>query len=110
MPTRSPEHHVIDQVQLARIQELFHGLIRSRAREGGLEVPADLPEILNLPVNADARWFPVPGMAGGFSYRLVIRGTHVALTTESWSRLAEGSGMRHRITPTQVILQDAGFV
>ena len=50
-PTRlSPNEH-----QLARIRELFHGLIRSRAREGGIPEPKGLPRLDDLVVDAEDR-------------------------------------------------------
>lgn len=106
-PTRlSPDEH-----QLVRIRELFHGLIRSRAREGGIPAPKSLPRLDDLVVDAaKPMWFPVPGMYGGFSYRLENRGGRLHLVTESWSRVVGGSGMRHRITATEVILEEEGFV
>ena len=100
-----------DPVALAQIQEHFHGLIRSRAREGGLPMPRHLPSLHDLRVDeAEPRWFAVPGMYGGFSFRLQAHANHPQLVTESWSRVADGSGMRHTITPTQVILDEQGFV
>ena len=106
-PTRlSPREH-----QLVRIRELFHGLIRSRAREGGIPEPNALPRLDDLVVDAaEPTWFPVPGMHGGFSYRLENRSGRLQLIAESWSRVVGGSGMRHRITPTEVILVEEGFV
>ena len=105
---------VEDQVEpseLAPIQELFHGLIRARAREGGLDVPSDLPELhVGLLRETEPRWFAVPGMTGGFAYRLSRDDGDVRLTAESWSRVVGGSGMRHLVTATQVILLERGFV
>ena len=100
----------VDDRDLARIRELFHGLIRSRAREGRLPVPRRLPAINALKPGDEPKWFAVPGMYGGFSYRLLVQGKDVQLVTESWCRVVHGSGMRHVITPTQVILQEKGFV
>jgi hypothetical protein len=97
-------------VALARICELFHGLIRSRAREGGIPVPRDLPSLDDLVLDDPERaWFPVPGMYGGFAYRLQTRGDSLQLAADSWSRVVGGSGMRHVITPTEVILEEEGF-
>lgn len=99
-----------DRVELYRIRELFHGLIRSRAREGQLPMPRKLPTLRDLGVDAEPEWFPVDGMYGGFSYRLVRLSTGLQLKVESWSRIADGSGMRHRITSTEVVLEEEGFV
>jgi len=95
---------------LERIEELFHGLIRSRIREGHLAVPATLPSLNDLVQDSEPAWFPVPGMAGGFQYQLQLRSGALSLVAESWSRVAGGSGMRHVITPTQVVLEAQGFV
>ena len=55
-------------------------------------------------------WFAVPGMYGGFSYRLEKAGVEPKLITESWSRVVDGSGQRHEITPTRSRLVEEGFV
>lgn len=105
----SPE----EAVERARIQELFHGVIRSRCREGRFDAPRRLPRLLKVPIaesDADAIWFPVPGMYGGFNYRLERRGNALQLVAESWCRVADGSGMRHVITATQALLVEQGFV
>ncbi|MFG2295905.1 ankyrin repeat domain-containing protein [Streptomyces sp. NPDC048603] len=51
-------------------------------------------------------YFPVPGMYGGFSWEL----DGAALVVESWSRVAGGSGRRHRVTPEATELIAEGFV
>lgn len=114
IPTDPPRHataaECFDERELGRIEELFHGLIRSRMREGNLPVPNPLPSIFTLTPGDDPAWFPIAGMCGGFAYRLVTRGHELQLIAESWSRVADGSGMRHVITPTQVVLDAEGFV
>jgi hypothetical protein len=119
MPTSAPDpqpntelgQDELEPIALARIQELFHGLIRSRARESGIPVPKRLPTLARIRAGeAEPRWFAVPGMYGGFAYRLHMRGGGPQLITESWSRVVGGSGMRHVITPTQVILEEEGMV
>lgn len=91
----------------ARIQVLFHGLIRSRAIEGRLPIPRRLPSLATLPLDeSEPRWYPVPGMYGGFAYHLERRGHLLSLTTNSWCRVAEGSERRHTITAEQVVLVD----
>ena len=97
--------------ELLRIQELFHGLIRSRVREGRLEIPAALPAVTEeLLGESSPRWFAVPGMYGGFRYQLIRNDSGLELTSESWCRVVGGSGMRHSITKDEVILREAGFV
>ncbi len=94
-----------------RIQELFRGVIMSRVREGRLEVPRHMPRLSrNMLREKEVRWFPVPGMAGGFAYRMFLRGDVLELVAESWSRMADGSGMRHRITEKAALLEAEGFV
>lgn len=102
--------NTVDIRSLSQIRELFHGLIRSRCREGGLAVPRQLPAIDALKPGDEPEWFAVPGMYGGFAYRLVEEGKDVRLIAESWCRVVGGSGMRHVITPTQVVLEEEGFV
>ena len=92
------------------MEELFHGLIRSRAREGALPMPESLPSLSALQLGAEPSWFPVPGMYGGFSYRLEQRDSGPVLVADSWCRVVSGSGMRHVITPTSVTLEEEGFV
>jgi len=55
-------------------------------------------------------WFPVPGMYGGFSYRLVSIGVDAKLVSESWCRVVDGSGQRHEITSEGGRLVEEGFV
>ena len=108
--SESEHDYSTDRVELYRIRELFHGLIRSRAREGEVPMPRKLPTLRDLGVGDEPEWFPVDGMYGGFSYRLLRRNGKLELLVESWSRVVEGSGMRHRVTSTQVLLEEAGFV
>ena len=96
---------------LWRIQELFRGVIMSRVREGRLAVPRHLPRLSRSMLREkEARWFPIPGMAGGFAYRMSLSGDVLELVAESWSRMAGGSGMRHRITEKAALLEAEGFV
>lgn len=55
-------------------------------------------------------WFPVPGMYGGFSYRLESIGVDAKLMAESWGRVVGGSGQRHEITSEGSRLVEEGFV
>jgi hypothetical protein len=101
----------IPERDLLQVQELFHGLIRSRAREGGIPVPPKLPElaITSQSTSEDGEWFPVPGMYGGFSYRFEMEG-ELRLIASSWCRVAGGSGRRHAITTKEILLLEEGFV
>ena len=98
--------------QLASIQARFHEVIRHRAvDEGGLALEVDLPVLSADPRDyAERLWFSVPGMYGGFAYQLVMEGDTPVLLTESWCRVAEGSGQAHRITESATELVAEGFV
>jgi hypothetical protein len=93
----------------ARIQELFHGLIRSRCREGEIAVPDALPSLSRLALRKQ-RYFAVPGMYGGFSYELQEHDGTLSLVAESWCRIADGSERRHVVTEEQVLLTEEGCV
>ena len=96
---------------LLKMQAHFHTVIRGRAeqliKEHGLRLP-ELEPLLELDV--PKMWFAVPGMAGGFSYRLKAGGVRPKLVSESWCRIVGGSGQRHEITPGGSQLVDEGFV
>ncbi|SDB20299.1 hypothetical protein [Belnapia rosea] len=97
---------------LLRIQSHFHDVIRGRAadlvREHGLRLP-ELEPVLEFD-GPRQFWFVVPGMHGGFGYRLDADGVGAALAVESWCRVVEGSGQRHEITSEGSRLVDEGFV
>jgi hypothetical protein len=96
---------------LSLIQRHFHHVIVGR--EGGLveRHRLRLPELEPL-LELDGRktWFAVPGMYGGFSYWLTGAGTDATLISESWSRIAGGSGQRHEITAAGSRMVEEGFV
>ena len=96
---------------LLKIQAHFQAVIRRRAETEVQEHSLRLPELEPLLEFEDIRvWFPVPGMYGGFAYRLVADGVEAKLVSESWSRVVEGSGERHEITSAGSRLVDKGFV
>jgi len=100
-----------DPLQLASIQELFHGLVRAVSLKYEIAISLRLPELSVLTEFDDRTlWFPIPGMYGGFNIWLEQEDGQSALIAESWCRVVDGSGMRHRITPTQIILVEEGFV
>jgi hypothetical protein len=68
------------------------------------------PLDLQMLEEKERRWFPIPGMYGGFAYQLRRRRGELVLVTESWSRVADGSGQRHVVTSGAVILEAEGFV
>lgn len=69
----------------------------------GLRLP-ELDVLTELP-EPDV-WFAVPGMYGGL--HLVLQGQELAV--ESWWRVVEGSGQRHRITSKGTVLTGSRFV
>jgi hypothetical protein len=96
---------------LAALQEHLHAVIRGRAepmiREYALRLP-ELEVLLELPT--PGLRFPVPGMYGGFGIRLDAIDGDSVLVVESWSRIVDGSGQRHVISPHGSLLVGEGFV
>jgi len=96
---------------LCAIERHFHALIRQRAGtlidEHGLQLP-NLSELLGA--SESKAWFPIPGMYGGFRYWLEGQGADTRLITESWCRIADGSGQRHEVTVAGSRLVEEGFV
>lgn len=102
-----------DQATIQAIQNHFHALIRERSRGLADEHGLALPEIVSLFSTRDPKqraWLPVPGMYGGFTYWAAGSGPAARLMVESWSRVVEGSGQRHEVTPSGYRLIDEGFV
>ena len=96
---------------LLKIQLNFHNVICGRAVEFGTIHDLRLPELEPLlEFDKIKFWFAVPGMSGGFSYWLDSEGVGAKLLTESWCRVAEGSGQRHGITCAGSTLIEEGFV
>jgi len=96
---------------LLKIQSHFHEVIRGRIDrelpDHGLRLP-ELEPLLEL--DRPQMWFPVPGMYGGFSYRLESPGVEAKLISESWCRVVGGSGQRHEIASEGNRLVEEGFV
>jgi hypothetical protein len=96
---------------LLKIQEHFHAVIQGRAKNEVQQHALRLPELEPLLEFDDLRvWFAVPGMYGGFRYRLEVEGVEAKLVSESWSRVVQGSGERHEITSAGSKLVEKGFV
>jgi hypothetical protein len=96
---------------LLKIQSHFHGVIRGRIDRELLDLGLRLPELEPLlELDRPQMWFPVPGMTGGFSYRLESTGVEAKLVSESWRRVVGGSGQRHEITSEGSCLIEEGFV
>lgn len=81
---------------MSRIEAHFHALIRERA--GELATGQTLPGISGETLGFRKRWFPVPGMYGGFAYSLSGEDDSLVLMVQSWSRVVAGSEQTHRIT------------
>jgi endonuclease/exonuclease/phosphatase family metal-dependent hydrolase len=100
------------------IQQLtsqFHLLIRSRLIElmPRLESILPLPNVQTILASTEEApgWFPVPGLYGGFAFRLCGAGSaDPRLKVSSWSRVMSGSTTEHDVTPKGWILtsQDDG--
>jgi hypothetical protein len=94
----------VEPERLARIQELFHGLIRSVMLVFKVSLQMRLPQLSVLTEGYDlAVWFPIPGMYGGFHFWLDTWDGNAVLISESWCRIS-GEVMCHRITPFEVVL------
>ena len=96
---------------LLKIQAHFHAVIRERANRFVEECALRLPELEPLlELEEPQIWFAVPGMYGGFKFRLETPGVDAKVISESWCRVAEVSGQRHEITSSGSKLVDEGFV
>jgi hypothetical protein len=103
--------HTVPLGVLSKIQAHFHAVIRGRIDEPLPDHHLRLPELEPLlELEQPRMWFPVPGMYGGFSYRLDRAGVEALLVSESWCRVVDGSGQRHEITSTGSRLVEEGFV
>ena len=101
----------VPAADLAEIQWHFHDIIRGRVGKAVQKEALRLPELEVLRELSPPRlWFPVPGMYGGFSFRLDRVEEDAVLVTESWSRVAGGSGQRHLVTRHGSVLVAEGFV
>ena len=103
--------HVVPHGILLKIQGHFHAVILERINKPHHELGLRLPELEPLLELEDPQmWFAVPGMYGGFRYRLESTGVKAKLVSESWCRVSEGSGRRHEITSAGSKLVASGFV
>ena len=95
---------------LAAVQTNFHAVIAGRVGTLIDESDLMLPQLAPmLEVTEPEWWFPVPGMYGGFSYRLERDGPNAMIVSESWCRVVGGSGERHEIDAAGSRLVDSGF-
>ena len=103
-------HHVPLDV-LARIERHLNEVIRGRAAQMVAEEALRLPELEPLlELELPTIYLLVPGMYGGFHYTLEADGPCARLVTESWCRVAGGSGQRHVITAAGFEMVAEGFV
>ena len=94
------------------IQEYFHELILERNKYNDsflADKNKELPKIANQ-IQEKEEWYAVPGMYGGFAYQLTEKNGGPLLVSESWCRIAGGSGQRHEITVNGCVLTEEGFV
>jgi hypothetical protein len=104
-------YHDVPSSALQALQKSFHKVIRARAKRLVDEHSLRLPDLEVLVELEEPRmWFPVPGMYGGFHFWLEAGGTEPVLISESWCRVADGSGQRHEVRCESSILVDEGFV
>jgi len=105
---------IISENDIAIIQSYFHQLIIERAKTGWNCIEFLENENKELPLlsneNKKSAWFPVPGMYGGFKYKLFVKNGKPVLVTSSWSRVVGGSGQKHEITVNGCTLLEEGFV
>lgn len=97
--------------QRAKLRTRFHKLIRQRAGNLIKKHRLQLPQLVGLESDPkNPSWFPVPGMYGGFKFWLIYEDDQPVIISESWCRVVEGSGQRHRITTDSIELVESGFV
>lgn len=105
--------------ELLLIQQRLHQLIIRRATNFKLdhflnledkELPT-IDDILDSETDDlfEAKWFPIPGMYGGFAYRLMPGKDIITLEASSWSRVCGGSGEKHHVTSVETKLIEKGF-
>jgi hypothetical protein len=94
-----PRRDDVPETVLAAIQERFHEVILGRAGSLVRDQELRLPE-LEVLLESEKVWFPVPGMYGGFSFRLEPAGADTRLVSDSWCRIVGGSEQRHVVTAT----------
>lgn len=99
--------HPLPAETMRSMQRHFHALIHERAGDLITDQRLRLPELETLTEQRNpASWFTVPGMYGGFSYRL----EQAQLIVESWFRVVGGSGQRHVVDEHGARLVAEGFV
>lgn len=101
VPLEPVKKHSVPNGVLLKIEYNFHAIIRARLEQDlpdrNLELRLPQLEPL-LELDRPEMWFPVPGMYGGFRYRLENIGADAKLVSSSWCRVVEGSVQRHEVT------------
>lgn len=101
----APRHPVSRELREG-LERGLHSVVMTRAGNLVAKERLRLPELDPLTELANPScWFPVPGMYGGFGYRL----DGEELEVKSWCRVSGGSGQTHRITAHAVELVDSGW-
>lgn len=96
---------------LEELEAHFHEVIMGRVEGLIDQYRLRLPPLEPLLELKDPEmWFPVPGMYGGFHYRLEHAGDTPLVVAESWCRVSGGSGQRPEIDPYGSKLVGEGFV
>lgn len=96
---------------IRQIQQHFHQVIQQVITEYNVATVNRLPELdVMLEFEHPMMSFPVPAMYGGFYFGLNNSFGSWVLLMDSWSRVIEGSGLRHVVSPAGSLLIDAGFV
>jgi hypothetical protein len=111
-PTASPGKPAATPANdLEKVQAHFHELIRTRAGHALGTQAESLPRLAREQgTEEEPVWFAVDGMHGGFKYWWDVSSPGLRLMSESWSRVAAGSGQLHEITPSGARLLGEGFV
>jgi len=100
-------HHPLSTDTLYALERHLHAVITKRIAEFGITRPLRLPPVdLFTEMATPTMWFAIPGMYGGFKIEL----TGQELVTESFSRVVEGSGEKHRIRSDGPLLVAEGSV
>ena len=102
----------VSEGDLKSLRTWFHALVcvRTQGIEKEYVHQLRLPDVEEAQEGTNPVWFAFPGMYGGFSYRFDQEANPPTLVVESWCRVVDGSGQRHRITRDSCELVEEGFV
>ncbi|MDX9692154.1 MAG: hypothetical protein RBT45_06825 [Acholeplasmataceae bacterium] len=100
---------------LINIEHFFHQLVITRSADFGVlfedsNHQIELPSINKTLIDCDEQYIGIPGMYGGFNFKLVMINNEYRMIVKSWSRIYEGSGQIHHITRDSCILVEEGYV